>query len=149
MATVTLTRNQLTLPETEEVEQKIASLRLTGARIPLKLGHSLDKFEKIDATPLIGTEFARGIQVADWLKSPNADELIKDLAILSTSALMRRMCDHSLPDVQSPSVVWCSFETKSSPSRNKNFSVRSSENSLGNLRPPNSTYIPLPRKRPS
>ncbi|KAF7789165.1 hypothetical protein EIP86_000102 [Pleurotus ostreatoroseus] len=82
MSVVTLTKTQLTLPETEQVEKKIASLRLTGATVPLKLGHSLDKFEKTDATPLIGTEFARGTQVADWLKAPNADELIRDLAIL-------------------------------------------------------------------
>ena len=80
----TLSKTQLTRPETEEVEKKIATLRLTGSVAPLKLGKSLDAFEKVDGTPLIGTEFARGIQLSQWLKAPNADELIRDLAILST-----------------------------------------------------------------
>ena len=82
--TATLTKTQLTLPETEQVEKKLASLKLTGARIPLKLGTSLDAFEKAESTPLLGTEFARGAQVSQWLKAPNADELIRDLAVLST-----------------------------------------------------------------
>ncbi|KAI0338698.1 TfdA family taurine catabolism dioxygenase TauD [Trametopsis cervina] len=76
------TRTQLVFPETEQLEQKLATLTLTGAPAPLKLGNSLDKFEKADATPLIGTEFARGVQIAELLKAPNADELIRDLAIL-------------------------------------------------------------------
>lgn len=83
--TTLATRTQLVFPETEEVEQKLATLKLTGAPAPLKLGNSLDKFEKSDATPLIGTEFAQGVQLAELLKAPNADELIRDLAILSTS----------------------------------------------------------------
>ncbi|EKM51097.1 uncharacterized protein PHACADRAFT_103865 [Phanerochaete carnosa HHB-10118-sp] len=75
-------RNQLVSPETEQVEQKLASLRLTGAAAPLQLGKSLDHFQKTDSTPLIGTEFARGVQIAELLKAPNVDELIRDLAIL-------------------------------------------------------------------
>ena len=57
------TRTQLVTPETEQLEQKLSTLKLTGAPAPLKLGHSLDKFEKSDSTPLIGTEFARGVQL--------------------------------------------------------------------------------------
>ena len=82
------TRTQLIFPETEKLEEKLASLKLTGAPAPLKLGHSLDKFEKTNSTPLIGTEFARGVQLADLLKAPNADELIRDLAILSEHYLI-------------------------------------------------------------
>ncbi|KAH8110650.1 hypothetical protein DFH11DRAFT_757866 [Phellopilus nigrolimitatus] len=77
-----LTKTLLTLPETEAVSTKIASLKLTGSPAPLKLGTSLDAFEKTDATPTIGTEFARGVQLAELLKAPNADALIRDLAIL-------------------------------------------------------------------
>ena len=51
-------RTQLILPETEKVAEKIAALRLTGAPAPLKLGKSLDAYEKTDSTPTIGTEFA-------------------------------------------------------------------------------------------
>jgi hypothetical protein len=81
------TRTQLVFPETEVVEEKLASLKLTGAPAPLKLGGSLDKLEKADLTPLIGTEFARGIQLSELLKAPNVDELIRDLAILGTSCM--------------------------------------------------------------
>lgn len=90
----TLSKTQLTLPETEEVEKKIASLRLTGSVAPLKLGKSLDAFEKTDATPLIGTEFARGVQLSQWVKAQNADDLIKDLAVLS--ACLRTVLSWSL-----------------------------------------------------
>ena len=75
-------RTQLILPETEKVAEKIAALRLTGAPAPLKLGKSHDAYEKTDSTPTIGTEFARGVQLTDLLKAPNADEIIRDLAIL-------------------------------------------------------------------
>ena len=75
-------RTQLILPETEKVAEKIAALRLTGAPAPLKLVKSLDAYEKTDSTPTIGTEFARGVQLTDLLKAPNADEIIRDLAIL-------------------------------------------------------------------
>ncbi|KAI5122350.1 hypothetical protein M0805_004108 [Coniferiporia weirii] len=77
------TKTQLTLPETEQVAQRIASLQLTGAPTPLTLGTSLDAFPRVNLTPVIGTEFAKGsVQLADLLKAPNADEFIRDLAIL-------------------------------------------------------------------
>lgn len=82
------TRSQLVSPETEEIEQKLATLSLTGAPAPLQLGKSLDGFQKADLTPLIGTEFARGIQIVDLLKAPNADDLIRDLAILGMYPFM-------------------------------------------------------------
>ena len=78
-------RTQLILPETEKVAEKIAALRLTGAPAPLKLGKSLDAYEKTDSTPTIGTEFARGVQLTDLMSSDNANVVLKDLAITSTS----------------------------------------------------------------
>ena len=80
--TTVLTREQLTQPETEHVREKLLSLRLTGSPVPLVLGHALDGFQRTNLTPIIGTEFGRGVQLAQWLKAPNADELIRDLAIL-------------------------------------------------------------------
>ena len=82
MSTV-LTQEQLTQPETEHVREKLLTLQLAGSPTPLVLGHALDGFQKSNLTPVIGTEFARGVQVAQWLKAPNADELIRDLAITS------------------------------------------------------------------
>lgn len=75
-------KTQLVRPETEQVAVKLATLKLTGSTAPFKLGHSLDKFVKSDLTPIIGTEFAKGVQLSQLLKEPNADELIRDLAVL-------------------------------------------------------------------
>lgn len=72
----------LVRPETEKVAGKLASLKLTGSPTPLKLGKSLDGFKRVDATPTIGTEFEKGVQLSQLLKAPNADEIIRDLAIL-------------------------------------------------------------------
>ncbi|RMZ81907.1 hypothetical protein DV738_g2035, partial [Chaetothyriales sp. CBS 135597] len=49
-------------------------------REPLQLKGVLDQFESFDVTPIIGKEFPKA-QVVDWLKAPNADELLRDLAI--------------------------------------------------------------------
>jgi len=47
---------------------------------PLKYSGSLDKYESIDATPVIGTEYPTA-NLVEWLNAPNADELLRDLAI--------------------------------------------------------------------
>ncbi|KAH7351308.1 putative alpha-ketoglutarate-dependent taurine dioxygenase [Rhexocercosporidium sp. MPI-PUGE-AT-0058] len=47
---------------------------------PLKLSGALDHFESFDVTPTIGREFV-GVNLAKWLRAPNSDELIRDLAI--------------------------------------------------------------------
>jgi len=72
---------------------------------PLKLSGALDKFESFDVTPVIGREFV-GVNLAEWLKAPNSDELIRDLAItsrwsfLKAGLILTRRC--SLP-------TWSSF----------------------------------------
>ena len=48
----------------------------------LKLSGALDHFESFDVTPIIGREFVHG-NLAKWLRAPNSDELIRDLAITS------------------------------------------------------------------
>ena len=52
---------------------------------PLQLKGLLEHFEYFDVTPVIGREF-KGVDLVNWLQSPNSDELIRDLAI--TSELM-------------------------------------------------------------
>ncbi|KAH0538978.1 hypothetical protein FGG08_004493 [Glutinoglossum americanum] len=47
---------------------------------PLKLSGVLDQFNSFDLTPAIGREFPDA-RLIDWLNAPNADELIRDLAI--------------------------------------------------------------------
>ncbi|KAH8920393.1 taurine catabolism dioxygenase [Atractiella rhizophila] len=75
---------------TTTVTEAVQSLSLSGEaaphggntlQAPLKYGGSLDKFTKFDSTPIIGTEFV-DVQLSDLLKAENADELIRDLAIL-------------------------------------------------------------------
>src|ERR1700685_3537222 len=51
-------------------------------RAPLKSSGNLDQFERFDVTSVIGTEFARGVQVSGLLSAPNSDDLIRDLALL-------------------------------------------------------------------
>jgi hypothetical protein len=54
----------------------------TNHREPLKLSGALDQFKHFDSTPVIGREFV-DVDLAEWLKAPNSDELLRDLAITS------------------------------------------------------------------
>ncbi|KAK0617509.1 hypothetical protein B0T14DRAFT_605558 [Immersiella caudata] len=47
---------------------------------PLKLSGVLDQFTSFDVTPVIGREFV-GVDLVKWLRAPNSDELLRDLAI--------------------------------------------------------------------
>ncbi|KAI9347715.1 hypothetical protein BDR26DRAFT_834280 [Obelidium mucronatum] len=52
---------------------------------PLTRNFSLDAFKSFKVQPHIGTEFVKGtIQIRDILKAPNADEIIKDFAVLTS-----------------------------------------------------------------
>jgi hypothetical protein len=51
-----------------------------GHKEPLKLSGALDKYESFDVTPVIGHEFVDA-NLAEWLRAPNSDELLRDLAI--------------------------------------------------------------------
>lgn len=52
---------------------------------PLKNTGTLDGFAFEETTPVIGREFPSVNIVDDILNSPNADDLLRDLAITSTS----------------------------------------------------------------
>lgn len=54
-------------------------------RVPLKSSGSLDHLPHEDLTPALGTEFTTATQLSQLLKADNADQLIRDLAILSNS----------------------------------------------------------------
>jgi hypothetical protein len=71
--------------ETKEEEAPAVQPPSTGRstrREPLKISGALDHFESFDVTPVIGREFV-GVNLAKWLRAPNSDELIRDLAITS------------------------------------------------------------------
>ncbi|KAI3342185.1 TauD-domain-containing protein [Ustulina deusta] len=52
----------------------------TGHREPLKLSGALEQFKYFETTPVIGREFV-DVDLAEWLRAPNSDELLRDLAI--------------------------------------------------------------------
>jgi hypothetical protein len=55
---------------------------------PLQLSGALDKFLHEDTTPVIGREYFSINIVDDLLNARDADELLRDLAITSTSKLL-------------------------------------------------------------
>ncbi|OCL06776.1 putative alpha-ketoglutarate-dependent taurine dioxygenase [Glonium stellatum] len=52
----------------------------TTTRQPLEYKGKLDEFNSFDVTPVIGREFPDA-KLADWLRAPNSDELLRDLAV--------------------------------------------------------------------
>jgi len=68
-----------TLPSTLTVKEESTRNKFPT---PPKYSGALDKYEKFDVTRVVGTEFKQGIQLAELLKAPNSDDLIRDLAIL-------------------------------------------------------------------
>lgn len=54
----------------------------SNSKIPLQLNGALDKYKSFDVTPVIGREFPEA-SLKEWLEAPNADELLKELAITS------------------------------------------------------------------
>jgi hypothetical protein len=54
---------------------------------PLKLSGALSSYKYFDVTPIIGREFV-DVNLKEWLRAPNSDELIRDLAITSTYTLL-------------------------------------------------------------
>lgn len=55
----------------------------SSKKVGLELTGSLEKFAWDDVTPVIGREFAEANIVDDILNQPNADQLLRDLAITS------------------------------------------------------------------
>jgi hypothetical protein len=54
------------------------------AREPIKVKGVLEQFKYFDVTPCIGREY-ENVNLKDWLRDPNSDDLIRDLAITSLS----------------------------------------------------------------
>ncbi|THC93905.1 hypothetical protein EYZ11_006623 [Aspergillus tanneri] len=68
---------------------------------PLKLSGVLSQFEQFDPTPVIGTEFPTA-KLVEWMRAPNADELIRDLAITVSrrGVVFFRAQDDLTPELQ-------------------------------------------------
>lgn len=72
--TITATQPELVLRTHSEKRQYPEPLSVSGA---------LDKFQFEEATPVIGREYPTVNIVDDLINAPNADELLRDLAITS------------------------------------------------------------------
>ncbi len=57
-------------------------------RSPLELKGALEHVQHFDVTPTIGREFV-DVNLKDWLRAPNSDELLRDLAITSEEAFQK------------------------------------------------------------
>lgn len=85
MATQTITQTEAPKAgyESFAVKQQGPNGTENANRQPLQRNHSLDKWSSSKVTPTAGTEFGKEVQLSELLKAKNADELVKDLAILS------------------------------------------------------------------
>jgi len=52
---------------------------------PIRSTGALDQYESFDLTPVIGREFPHA-NLVEWLESPNADELLRELALISMTS---------------------------------------------------------------
>ncbi|KAJ6264917.1 hypothetical protein Dda_1070 [Drechslerella dactyloides] len=72
------------------VSGEIAKAVLTGHKAcpePIRFTGTVDNFKSEDATPVISTEFPEVNIVNDIINAPNADELLRDLAVITQSSL--------------------------------------------------------------
>jgi hypothetical protein len=74
MATDTIT--------TTTTEEPCAPAQSQYPRKPLELKGALDSHQAFDVTPVIGREFV-DVNLKEWLRAPNTDDLLRDLAITS------------------------------------------------------------------
>ena len=65
-----------------EGDEALTSTHHASPSPPLQLKGVLNDFKSFDVTPVIGKEFPDA-KLDEWLKAPNSDDLIKDLAITS------------------------------------------------------------------
>ncbi|RQM08841.1 hypothetical protein DH86_00002965 [Scytalidium sp. 3C] len=69
--------------QTDAALQAAADAKKAALSTPkeyLKSSGVLEQFEYFDVTPVIGREFAN-VNLVDWLKAPNSDELLRELAL--------------------------------------------------------------------
>lgn len=74
------------MPGVDRVDSAAPGEAQTRLTKPLEYAGLLDSYKNHDLTPVIGREYY-GLQIVDLLKAENADALIRDLAVTSTSSL--------------------------------------------------------------
>ena len=66
----------------------VGSLDLRGSTQPIPRNHSLDVYPSHEVTTVIGHEFSSELQLSKIIHADDADELIKDMAVLGRSHLI-------------------------------------------------------------
>ncbi|KAK3503919.1 hypothetical protein B0T13DRAFT_144368 [Neurospora crassa] len=66
--------------KTDSPEAESAPKRFEDHKEPLELSGALEQFENFEVTPVIGREYVN-VDLVEWLRAPNSDELLRDLAI--------------------------------------------------------------------
>jgi hypothetical protein len=67
----------------------------------LKPTGALDQFKSFDVTPVIGREFP-DVDLVDWINAPNADELLKELAVTSMFLHFLHSSNAGTPKLSNP-----------------------------------------------
>ena len=74
----TVTNGDLSSEFNDQIESSQGAL----LKEPLQLSGVLDQYKSFNVTPVIGKEFPDA-SLAEWLRAPNSDDLIRELAITS------------------------------------------------------------------
>ncbi|KAL8731119.1 MAG: hypothetical protein Q9166_003648 [cf. Caloplaca sp. 2 TL-2023] len=97
----------------DKVSQEVAS------KATLNLKGVLDRYESFDVTPVLGREF-KDVDLVEWLRAPNSDELIRDLAItISQRGVVFFRAQDSLTDNLQKELVQRLGELSGKPSDSK------------------------------
>ncbi len=98
-------------PSATEVETQTAipvhpgKIASTNEKPWVKSTGILDQFEHFDVTPVIGREYPTA-NIVSWLKAPNANELLKELALTSKPTLSLRTSLTNIDPVSQRGVVF-------------------------------------------
>ena len=65
-----------------QVDIPVNPVKAAAAKPWVKSTGILDQYESFDVTPVIGREFPHA-NLVTWLKAPNSDELLRELALTS------------------------------------------------------------------
>ncbi|KXH32762.1 TfdA family Taurine catabolism dioxygenase TauD [Colletotrichum simmondsii] len=136
-------------PTAIDTEVPLHTSTKTSLPTPLKSSNSLEQHESFDVTPNIGREFPKA-NLVDWLNAPNADELIRDLAITISQrgVVFFRAQDNLTNDLQKQLILRLGELTgRPSDSGLHIHPVLNSERELGGADPEISTISSVQHKK--
>lgn len=85
---------RITAPIATSIEDDVQNISLkskddNNVRKTLQSNGALDHYESFDLTPVIGKEYPTA-NLVEWINSPNADELLRELAYQSMHSHVTR-----------------------------------------------------------